>query len=246
MTQSWAQELAEAWQHTAPRPVKADPKISIEEAYGTQKAFVELRGDPIAGYKAGLTSHAAQQAQGLASPVSGVLFKSVRFESGAEIESSLMGIPLIETEIGFLVGRDVTSPVSRETVSAALAAFIPMVEIVDVSFSERPIATDIIACNVAAAYYIESQSRHDIARVNDVGLCLYADGELKHKGAATDALGDQLEAAAWLINQTLDQGYAVRAGQVLMTGSLGAVCPGRPGNYRVDYGEFGEILFSLK
>ncbi len=243
---SWAQDLAQAWRDTAPRPVKADSTISIEEAYATQKAFVGLRGETITGYKAGLTSTDAQQAQGVDFPVSGVLFERVRFDPGAEIETSLMSMPLIETEIGFLMSADVTAPVSRNDVSAVLASFMPMVEIVDVSFSHRPLVTDIIACNVAAAYYIQSGDEHDVARVNDAALRFYADGVLKHEGTAIDALGDQLEAAAWLINHTLEKGYPVTAGQVLMTGSLGAVYPGRPGDYRVEYGEFGEIVFSMK
>ncbi len=245
-TRSWAQDLVQAWRDTAPRPVKADLTISVEEAYATQKAFVEMRGETITGYKAGLTSTDAQQAQGVDSPVSGVLFERVRFDSGADVETSLMGMPLIETEIGFLVSADVTAPVSRDNVIGVLASFMPMVEIVDVSFSQRPIVTDIIACNVAAAYYIQSGDQYDAAKVNDAALRFYADGVLKHEGAAIDALGDQLEAAAWLINHTLEKGYPVSAGHVLMTGSLGAVYPGRPGSYRVEYGEFGEIVFSLK
>ncbi len=245
MEESWARELFDAWRNTEAWTAKAEASISIEEAYATQRSLIQLRGEPIAGYKAGLTSKAAQQAQGLDAPVSGILVESARRTPEEMIQTSWFVTAFIETEIGFCVGADVTRDVTADDVGDVLSHWKPMIELVDVGFSQRPIGTDLIASNVAAAYFIESDYEHDIATVNDASVQLFAGSELKYAGAATDVLGNQLESAAWLINHTRAKGYEVRAGHILMTGSIGAACLARPGDYCANYGEFGDIRFTF-
>jgi 2-keto-4-pentenoate hydratase len=58
-------------------------------------------------------------------------------------------------------------------------------------------------------------------------------------------MAGQREALTWLINSTLAQGYALRPGHVLMTGSIGSMHPGKAGKYRADFGALGDITFAI-
>jgi 2-keto-4-pentenoate hydratase len=54
-----------------------------------------------------------------------------------------------------------------------------------------------------------------------------------------------LKALVWLVNTVLAQGYTLAAGHVLMTGSIGNMHPGAPGDYRAAFGTLGELTLRL-
>ena len=60
-------------------------------------------------------------------------------------------------------------------------------------------------------------------------------------------MGNQDEATLWLINQLVAQGYTLKSGQILMTGSLGRVNMNtEPGQFTADFGRFGQIEFEIQ
>ena len=50
----------------------------------------------------------------------------------------------------------------------------------------------------------------------------------------------------WVINHSLEQGYPLRAGMILLGGALGPPRPAEAGSYRADYGELGELSFEVR
>jgi 2-keto-4-pentenoate hydratase len=79
-----------------------------------------------------------------------------------------------------------------------------------------------------------------------VTISLSLDGQEVNSGKGTDALGDQWNAALWLINTMIEQGWTMEPGHVVITGALGNMIPGKPGKYLADYGDFGKIVFEIK
>ena len=69
--------------------------------------------------------------------------------------------------------------------------------------------------------------------------------ELNH-GSARDALGDQWQAALWLVNTMIEHGWTLRPGQILLTGILGRMIPAAPGECTANYGNWGTIAFSIE
>lgn len=246
----WADAMLNAWHTHAPKPAKLYPKATMLEAYAAQQHYISSRPSIVSGYKAALTNTAAQNAFGMDYPIAGVLFTDGQIDNNAVINSTKILSPLIETEIGFTVRQDIKAPISTNDVSALLLNWIPMVEIADSAFTSRPSIGDIVASNSLAACYLKPDLRFETSTAKDVVVELYRDNELLHQGFASEAMGNPLESAVWLINHTLQQGHSIKAGQFLMTGSLGAAHSAQPGHYRAEYKglhdiEFGTLEFSF-
>ena len=71
-------------------------------AYAVQKSFVEacLDSETIGGFKAALTAPAAQQAFGMAMPITGVLFSNGAQTSGATVDVTNFRTLMLGTELG--------------------------------------------------------------------------------------------------------------------------------------------------
>ena len=69
-------------------PSQTLANLDVDMAYAVQKSFVEacLDSETIGGFKAALTAPAAQQAFGMAMPITGVLFSSGAQTSGTAVD----------------------------------------------------------------------------------------------------------------------------------------------------------------
>ena len=229
-------------------------QLNGDSAYDIQHALVihELRKKrSIGGYKAGFTNAALRTRFHYKEPISGVLFADGAFKNGAEIDGGLFKKPMLEVEIGYVL----RSPITRKLHSVAdLKTYIrhalPVVEIPDLNYANVGglNAYDIIATNVSASHYVmgEPLLLKDLAEVNGMRVALYRDEQVIDTGAASDALGDQLEALLWLVNDAFSHGWQLQAGQLLITGTLGKMNPAAPGSYRADYGLGRTLSFVLK
>ena len=247
----WVSLLFEAKVSGNPSPVCSSrvPDVDQAIAYAAQAAFIELctASSPVSGFKGALTNIAAQQSMGIDVPVSGVLLEEMHLPTGLVVELESFSHAVVETEIGFCIGKQISRQILPEELLAHVEYCLPMIEIADIGFDDPGAMTiyDFIASGAAAAGYIAGE-RTESRAVNEVEATLSRNGELLHQGQGTDALGDQFSAATWLINQVVAQGYVVKPGHFLMTGSLGRIqMVTRPGLYVADYGEFGKIEFEI-
>ncbi|MNO99967.1 2-hydroxyhexa-2,4-dienoate hydratase [compost metagenome] len=78
----------------------------------------------------------------------------------------------------------------------------------------------------------------------DLGLCgmvLEKNGELAVTGAGAAALGNPVNAVAWLANTLGRFGIPLKAGEVILSGALGAMVPVSRGDFlRVSIGGVGQ------
>lgn len=257
---SWAQvadladSLIKAHDEGQPIPVLSIqyPAMDVKIAYEVQKAYVETRlsQEKIAGFKAGLTSEGGQKTFGVDAPLAGVLFESGKIVGDATIDKSRFHQLMLETEIGFVIGKSITRPLKDVTeLQENVQSVMPVIELPDLGFADMKQlkGVDIIAANVAAKQFIVGQQRAvEGLDLNAVSVSLLLDGQEVNSGKGTDALGDQWQAALWLVNTMVDQGWALKPGHIVITGALGKMLPGKPGKYVADYGSFGKITFEIK
>ena len=252
----WADIVQLELAHGQPMPLLSVyyDQLNSASAYDIQHALVihEMRKKRvIGGFKAGFTQAALRAKYRTKEPVSGVLFLDAGFRDGDEIDSGLFKKPMLEVEIGYVL----RSPITRQLHSVAdlktyISHAVPAVEIPDLNYVNVGglNANDIIATNVAASRYVVGKPfvLPDLAQVNEIRVALYRDDQVLDTGAASDALGNQLEALLWLVNDAYAHGWQLQAGQLLITGTLGKMNPGLPGSYRADYGLGRTLSFVLK
>ena len=252
----WADIVQLELAHGQPMPLLSVyyDQLNNASAYDIQRALVvhEMRKKRvIGGFKAGFTQAALRAKYRTKEPVSGVLFLDAGFKDGDEIDLGLFKKPMLEVEIGYVL----RSPITRQLHSVAdlktyISHAVPAVEIPDLNYVNVGglNANDIIATNVAASRYVVGKPfvLSDLAKVNEIRVALYRDEQVIDTGAASDALGNQLEALLWLVNDAYGHGWHLQAGQLLITGTLGKMNPGLPGSYRADYGLGRTLSFVLK
>ncbi len=265
--ENFSTKLMQAYQAKQPMPhISAnlsDPSAITEEAaYQVQKAYVSLRqkADPIAGYKAGLTSTAGQKKFKVSQALSGVLFTSGNVADPKKIRLSDAQKLMIETEIGFILSKPITSPIKdKQQLAKFVESVVAVIELPDLGYEQpqKIKGIDLIAANLASHQYIMA-TPIPLSQLSDINLITTQlshlpaslngtpeDPQVLLTGQANDALGDQWIALQWLINHLLQQGYQLSAGNLLITGALGKMIPAQLGEYNATFGELGRIQFTL-
>ncbi|NJN51310.1 MAG: hypothetical protein HC809_05540 [Gammaproteobacteria bacterium] len=103
-----------------------------------------------------------------------------------------------------------------------------------------------ISSNVSVFRFITGATSTFDPSVRNASVVLERDGEVLNQAAATDAMGDPLDAYRWLIAKARDVGYRVEPGMILLTGALGRVVEAAPGHYVARFDGLGVVEFSLE
>ena len=216
-------------------------------AYQVQNALTAARkaaGARVVGRKVGLTSTAVQRQLGVDQPDFGVLFDDMLVPSGAEVDSGRLIAPKAEAEIAFVLSADMDSfaaglspdaPVSAADRAAAAAAVdyaVAALEIVDSRVADWDITiTDTVADNASSALYVLGDKRVQVSEFApaEVTMKLEKNGEPASSGNGAACLGDPLNALIWLARTAASFGAPLRAGDVVLSGALGAMVTAEPG-----------------
>jgi 2-keto-4-pentenoate hydratase len=224
-----------------------------ENAYKVQKILFEKlirKGETIAGFKGALTAPAQMQRFGADRPASAPLFKSGFIEAGPSETPELRPFKgmMLEVEWAFRTALPIAAPVKDEAALKKLIAGVhPSIEVPQVYFADMSKVGffDIVAAGIGSRLFLVGPSfPADAAGLDQVKVRLDRDGTLVNEGVSTDALGGQWKALLWLVNNTLEQGYTIEAGQYLLTGALGKMIPAEAGTYKADY-SFAALTFKV-
>ncbi len=222
--------------------------ISIEDAYHISLRMVNRRveaGESIIGKKIGVTSKAVQTMLNVHQPDFGYLTDRMVYGNGDEMPVSERLIqPRAEGEIAFLLKRDLFGPgVSNADVLRATEAVIPCFEIVDSRIRDWKIKIqDTVADNASCGLFVLGDSAVDPRRVDlaTAGMVVEKNGEIISTGAGAAALGSPVNCVAWLANTLGRFGIPLKAGEVILSGSLVPLEPIKAGDsMRVDIGGIG-------
>ncbi|MDQ7781847.1 MAG: hypothetical protein RDU20_03145 [Desulfomonilaceae bacterium] len=236
-----------------PNPSSIDSDLTEERAYAIQGRLVDAmgrKGKSIGGYKAGLTSANTQQRFKAKSALLAPMFKHGKLEPGAAVDRKDFVRLFLETEIGFSPRETIAGPVEDvESLKKLIGKIYPVIELPDIRFADPKNLTvpDIVADAVGSSKYLVGTGvpMGDVD-VNNLKVTLAMDGETVNQGMGSDALGDQWKALLWLVNGVVKQGWTVSPDQILITGALGNMIPGRPGVYEAVWDDLGTIAFTIR
>jgi 2-keto-4-pentenoate hydratase len=233
-----ADRLAAAYAGGVIAPIRHELEpATIEQAYAIQSVNTDrwLRdGRVIVGAKAGLTSKAVQKQLGVDQPDFGVLFADMAIEDGATIPPGRLLQPKVEAEVAFVMRRapDVARLTTAELISSIDYA-LPALEIVDSRIEGWDIGiVDTIADNASCGVFVLGTRPVAVADL-DLRLCgmvLEKNGEPVSFGAGAACLGHPLHALGWLARTLAQVGRPLEAGSVVLSGALGPMVAGEPGD----------------
>jgi 2-keto-4-pentenoate hydratase len=228
---------------------------SVADAYAVQREYVRLqvqaRGAAPVGYKIGLTSKRMQDMCGIDSPIAGVVLADRVHASGASLKASAYGRVGVEFEIAVRLKRDLVPSGDVPTlaaVAAAVDAVCPAIEIVDDRSADYR-ALDVlslIADNSWNAGIVLGEFVRAWPELTTIEGVASVDGKAVDRGSGRDVLGHPFHPVAWLATHLAEQGARLRAGDIVMTGSLVTTkFPDRPLAYRFDVTGLGSVELTI-
>jgi 2-keto-4-pentenoate hydratase len=219
--------------------------LAILDAYQIQQTLMARRserGDRVIGYKAALTSKGMQQQVGISEPLLGSRLRS------EDAPVSLHGFitSTLEPEVGVLLRADLAGPgMTRHEALPAIAGYLPCVEIGDIRSGEaRRSIQQTIVCNTFNGGHVFGQPLTAPPGIDlrVEGVVLRVNGDVRGSATAVEVLGDPLNAVVFIANKLAELGLSLKAGMVLMTGSIVPSVVVRPGDeVQVDFTRLGQI-----
>jgi 2-oxo-3-hexenedioate decarboxylase/2-keto-4-pentenoate hydratase len=227
-----ANRIAAARRSRTPLASLSQEIVPQDEAdgYRIQRAVHDLLSSDfgaLVGHKIGCTSAVMQQYLGIPHPCSGGVFEKGVHRSGAVLRHSDFVRVGVECEIAVRLGRDLTpldTPFTADSVAGAIEAYLPAIEIVDDRYADwRSIgAPTLVADDFFAAGCVLGEAMSRSAAPDLLTLVGRAsiNGVEVGRGTGADVLGHPHNALAWLANHLAGGGQGLRAGEIVLTGSL--------------------------
>ena len=227
-----AKTIAAARRNRTPLPpLGGDAAPQTEaEGYRIQDAVHALLAadfGALVGYKIGCTSPVMQQYLDIPHPCGGGVFAKGVFDSGASLSAKDFVRVGVECEIAARLGRDLAlteEPFTAEWVAESIEAYLPAIEIVDDRYVDWQtlgaptlVADDFFAAGCVLGKPVARVGVPDVLHV--IGRAL-VNGVEVGRGSGADVLGHPHNALAWLANHLAADGKNLRAGQIVLTGSL--------------------------
>jgi 2-keto-4-pentenoate hydratase len=198
---------------------------SIAEAYGAQEAYYRL-AEPlygaVAGAKIATTTKVMQQLMGITHPCGGAIFARTIHKSPAAIQIANFVNVRIESEIALVLGADLPTaraPWTRDTVAPAVAGAMPAFELIEdrnADYTKTDVRSLIVENCWNGGVVIGTPKSVPAATLIGITGQLSIGGNIVGEGAAEDPCAT----LAWLANHLAERGRDLKAGMVVITGSV--------------------------
>lgn len=204
------------------------PDLTIGDAYRISLAVLDRRlagGETLVGKKIGLTSKAVQETLKVDEPDFGFITDVMVCHSGDTVEISRSLIrPRAEGEIAFRLSRDLAGPgVTADEVLAATGGLAACFEIIDSRIKDWRIRIqDTVADNASCALIVLSDQwvAPDTVDLPACRMVIRTNGVEVATGLGAAALGSPANAVAWLANALSEYDTTLKAGEIVLSGSL--------------------------
>jgi 2-keto-4-pentenoate hydratase len=226
----------------------------LAAAYGVQRRFVQLMSETAgaaAGYKIGLTSARMQKMCGIDQPVAGVVLRTRVMQSGVVLQAGRYHHLGLEFEVGVRLGRDLpreAAPFTREQVAQAVDGVCAAVEVVDDRHADYATleALSLIADNSWNAGTVLGAFAGSWENLEAASGIVWVNGQEIDRGYGRDVLGHPFVPLTWLANHLAESGGGLRAGDVVLTGSLITTrFPKEAGSYRYELAGIGTVELAV-
>ena len=238
-------------------PASCRPETA-SEGYAVQAALVDkllgVRGARRVGYKIGATNPAAREMLGTDEAFVGHLISSYCHVSPLTVRDSDFHVVVLEPEIAVRLGRDLLAseaPFTPKTVGEAVDAVAPAIEIVSSPFPvwyEAGIG-NIIGDNGANALWVHGEFLSDIGLFDliEQPVTLSINGKVVREGTGRNVDGGPMIVLAWLANFLASTGSALKAGDLVTTGSATQPMLGGVGQDVIaDFGTLGQCHLTIE
>jgi 2-keto-4-pentenoate hydratase len=230
-----------------------DPQAApatIADAYDIQDKYVALLrpgSGESAGYKVGLTSATMQAFCRIDHPIAGVVLASRAHRSGAMVRRRDFGRLGLEFEIAVRIKSDIPATDNTFTAKAlephidGVCAAIELVDDRAADYASLDVRS-LVADNSWNAGIILSDFRSTWPDLAPLLGRATKNGELTGEGYGRDILKHPFNSVAWLANHLAFRGTTLKAGQIVMTGSvMKTVFPEQDAHYRFDLEGLGSV-----
>jgi 2-keto-4-pentenoate hydratase len=228
------------------------PPGDVEAAYAVQSAWVARQvaaGARVVGRKIGLSNPVVQAQFGVGQPDFGVLLDTMACAAQAPVDSARTLQPKIEAEIAFVLAEDLDgNAIGRAEVAAATAYVVAALEIVDSRIAGWDISiVDTVADNASSGLFVLGDRQQGLGHLDlaDCAMTMRRGGagcDVVSTGRGSAVLGHPLASVAWLAATVRDLGRPLRAGEVILSGSLGPMVPVAPGDvFLADISGLGQV-----
>ena len=229
-------------------PPSETKPLSLEEAYAVQDRVREAmvaRGERVAGWKAGFTSKAGQESWQVTEPVCAFLLASGVLASGADIPTARFVKPGVEAEVAFVMKHDLAGPgVTAPRALGAVEGAVPALELIDYRHAGKAVGTDVVADGVYAKAIVLGGALTPLVGIDLAleGLLYEQSGTVVATSTAYEVMGNPLNSLAWIANHLGSRGLGLRAGDVVMTGSVSKILTARAGDtVRATFTRLGSV-----
>ena len=203
---------------------------SLDEAYAVQAALgdrlTETHG-AVCGRKIGCTTHVMQRYLEIAHPCAGALYENRTLRAPATVKYADHWRPGVECEIAVRLGQPLpaeAAPFDRAAVAAAVEACMAAIEIVDDRYDDfraldtpTLIADDFFSAGAVLGPPVADWRAVDLSAARGA---MAINGKNVGTGTGADVMGHPFEALTWLANHAAASGRPLRAGDVVLTGSV--------------------------
>lgn len=246
-----AQELIKAEDERSPiDPISERFDLTTEEAYKIQLKKIELkkqRGERVIGKKIGLTSKRMQKALGVRQPDYGHITDRMIIGENSPIRLSELIQPKIEAELAFILKKEPKGPaITVADVLSATEGVIPTFEVIDSRIKNWKIKIqDTIADNASIGRVILGGPLKDARGLDlrTVGVIVRKNGEIIQTATGASVLGNPVNSVAWLANKLSEYGISLKAGEIILAGSLISSIDIKEGD--IIQAEFGDGLGTI-
>lgn len=179
------------------------------------------------GWKLGFTGTVIQQAYKAPGPDYGVLFADMERGNDSDIGPHEVMQPMAEAEVALILARDITAnQATLADVIPAIGWVVPAIEIIGSRVRNWDIRyVDAIADNASSGLYVLGGPVRPLEGLDLIGSAvgIEKNGVAAGAGEGRLCLGSPLNAVAWLARELGRRGLSLRAGELVLTGSLGPV-----------------------
>jgi len=215
---------------------------NFDEAYAAQEALLELwepRFGKVAGLKIAVTTKVMQELMGITHPCGGAIFAKTIHASPARIAKADFVNVRIESEIALKIGKDMAASGAAwtaESVVPFVAGAMPAYELIEdrnAVYTETN-AVSMIVENCWNGGVVIGEPK-PVAPKDIIGVT--GRQTLNGISIGEGKSEDPFATLAWLANLLAERGHSVKAGMVVITGSLiptFSVTPGDKAVFTVD------------
>lgn len=230
------------------------PQLTIDDAYAISLGVLARReraGERVIGKKIGVTSAAVQNMLGVHQPDFGFLTDRMLIadDGVVRIRDSLIQ-PRAEAEIALILRHALKGPgVTPQDVLGATAAIAPCFEVVDSRIAGWDIRIiDTVADNASCGVFVLGGARIDPRPLDLASLKVrvWKNEQPLSEGLGSAVQGSPLASVAWLANTLGSYGVELKAGDIILSGSLVPLEPATPGDkFRLELEGVGSARVSF-